>query len=526
MLRPSMALALALVLAALTASAAHAKGDDWTQRLAPDLAASDLGLAADASPAELARGALARSAPRLGLPASLRGVRLERRLPAPGQLDVLRFQQTAGGERVVWSQIDVAVAGGEVSSISATVVPVDGARGQRRIGRDRAVAIARGAVEGRERVVQAQRVAYAGRPGAGSKRAARRAWLVETTPASERGEESPTGLCVVVDAATGKVIDTWKGSAARPSRPARARKAASEYRAVVDVFADNTNRYYARYIVRGNPRHWSNWPSLAKARSYASSGNVPDNPLLDKLAENAKKVGWTLCARRNYCGRTGGFDGDATIEPWKVHYWPGATASRANRSTLGILMAKRSIVGASQLNDVMAHEFGHVMDWVYAGDRLVSFLGQEVEEGLADMFAYDFDRLDATLGEDAGGVRIDWLNPGAVSYSGQQMPDHMMGYDCTPPGFRTGDPADPHYNSTILSHGYYLFVQAVGHSIAGNVLQYIPYFLDPNPRFVDVKSGFNTRAAQLYPGNPDIPWESKDAFVNGVGIGLFDPPGC
>jgi hypothetical protein len=48
----------------------------------------------------------------------------------------LRFQQTAGGLRVLWSQIDVAIVGGRVSSIDATVVPVaDRApAGKRRMG--------------------------------------------------------------------------------------------------------------------------------------------------------------------------------------------------------------------------------------------------------------------------------------------------------------------------------------------------------------------------------------------------------
>lgn len=72
-------------------------------------------------------------------------------------------------------------------------------------------------------------------------------------------------------------------------------------------------------------------------------------------------------------------------------------------------------------NDVIAHEFGHVMDWVYAGDRFaggLSFMGREVGEALADMFAYDYDRGDATAFEESStGVARDWGNPGAKTFS-------------------------------------------------------------------------------------------------------------
>ena len=64
---------------------------------------------------------------------------------------------------------------------------------------------------------------------------------------------------------------------------------------------------------------------------------------------------------------------------------------------------------------LVAHEFGHVMDWVYAGDRspAASSRGTRREEALADMFAYDYDRGDATIGGGHRRHRIDWANPSA-----------------------------------------------------------------------------------------------------------------
>jgi Zn-dependent metalloprotease len=110
-------------------------------------------------------------------------------------------------------------------------------------------------------------------------------------------------------------------------------------------------------------------------------------------------------------------------------------------------------------------------------------------EALADMFAYDYDRGDTTLGEETTVIRVkrDWANPASGG-----NPAHMSGYVTTPG--RT-----VHHNATILSHAYYLFVLSVGHPTAGNVLQYIPYQLLPNPTFREVKDAFVRMAAHLYP---------------------------
>jgi hypothetical protein len=206
--------ALSLTVAVLIAGPAEAaplRGSSWTHRLSVDLSRGDLGLPAGARPSALGRAALRRVAPRLGLKRSLGGVRLARvqRLPA-GRGKLLRYQQTAGGRRIVWSQIDVAIASGSVRSIGATVVPVDGGRlaGRNRIGRGRALAIARRAVPGAEEAGQPTLIAYAGKPGAGAAlaREPRLAFVVETVPRSRLGDESPTPVCIVVDAQTGRVL--------------------------------------------------------------------------------------------------------------------------------------------------------------------------------------------------------------------------------------------------------------------------------------------------------------------------------
>ena len=56
------------------------------------------------------------------------------------------------------------------------------------------------------------------RDRAAKPRRARSAWVVEVEPAGEQHEETAAGVCIVVDAATGKVIGRWPGIADRPDR--------------------------------------------------------------------------------------------------------------------------------------------------------------------------------------------------------------------------------------------------------------------------------------------------------------------
>jgi Zn-dependent metalloprotease len=177
-------------------------------------------------------------------------------------------------------------------------------------------------------------------------------------------------------------------------------------------------------------------------------------------------------------------------------------------------------------NDVVAHEFGHVMDFVYAGDRLssaeLSLEGNSVEEALADMFAYDYDRLDATIGEEtAVGKSRDWEEPGRISRGGQPYPGHMDEYHPSPPVAADGKPSE-HFSSTILSHAYYLFVQRVGHAKAGRVLHNVPAALGPRPNFQQVTDAFWLRAQEIY--GSAVAGSAASAFgAVGLRPSIFDP---
>ena len=124
----------------------------------------------------------------------------------------------------------MTIAAGEVSSIGATVVPVEGVRwwanaGSAAHGRSR---IARRAVAGprrrcgRCRPPMPARRHRPRRAGAAPRGAS--GWSRSSRPARQ-ATTSPRALCIVVDAETGKVIGRWPGMADRPDRGPDARGA-------------------------------------------------------------------------------------------------------------------------------------------------------------------------------------------------------------------------------------------------------------------------------------------------------------
>jgi Thermolysin metallopeptidase, alpha-helical domain len=562
------ATAAALVAVALSSSPAAARG--WTQQLDLDLSARELGLPLGAAAPRLARAALERSARRLGLPRSS-GLRLASRARPPRSnggraLRMLRFHQTVSGLRVVWSQIDVTVAAGEVSSIGATVVPVTSHAlpDERRVSRARALRIARRAAPRGEAVLRPLPAAYAGSPG-GRGRRTRSVWVVELELPTGDGGDAQSAVCIVVDARTGKVIARWRGIADRPDRGPDARGATAPAASLAVaaapadfdprtrasrplVVVDGTGKdnppptsadVYAEFRTTGNTRLRSSWPPAPDARDPLAE---PSDDM-DALTVNAASVARELCVVRGWCGREGAWQpGALRVFPWIVignttgisrvgsnlnvwinhdHIAPG-TGVRTGRPDLAF-------------NDVIAHEFGHIIDFIYAGDRVTSGAPLEtdsLEEALADMFAYDFDREDATIAEEVVGDGRDWEVPGRLSRGDppQPYPAHMRDYDTTPPLDARGNPS-AHFNSTILSHAYFEFVQRIGHAKAGRVLHNVPATLSPRPTFKEVARGFVGRAGDIYPqdgldaGTRSDAREAAEQAFDLVGISIRDHRG-
>jgi hypothetical protein len=522
------------------------RADGWTRTMNVDLSPGKLRLPADASRRELARAAIERKAGPLGLRGLLAGLRLADRLPAlelddrAAKLRGFGFQQTAAGKRVIWSGVHVAVTAGRVSSITANVVPArpDRVKGKRQVTRRQALAIAREQVAGPEIARRPRLAAYAGRPTTGetARRTARLAWVVETTPASELGGHLPTGVCVVVDAESGEVIARWHGRAARPRGERSAQRVqVHDHRSIAIVndghggAVGSPGTLYANLRHNGTPFNRFSWifdePAVFQ----------PVNPDLDAAMDNLLRLVDHMCFKRDFCGRRGAF-GDS--QAWFPLLLTGNSAESLNGGLY--IPSEERVYGSASFGraaDLIAHEVGHLMDFRYSEpfDRVLDQQTLEVQEGLADMFAYDFDFDDPTLGEDqpyptppTSRPRINWANPDSITHLRVNLPypDRMIEYQCG-----LGQ-ADRHYNSTILSHGYYLFEQDAKRHVAGAVLQYIPWFLGTRPTFSGVKNGFITRSAELWPfdfdhdGTADVAEKARDAFVNRVGIGVDDPPDC
>jgi hypothetical protein len=490
------AAALAMTAASSEAAVAAERDDPWGTTVRLDLSAGELGLSAAASDRALARAAISRTAKRLRLPRH-GGLRFAF-AGTPGgtvagarTLKHLRFRQSLGGLRVLWSDIDVAVSDGRVRSISATTVPVKSRRmtGKRRLGPRRAVAIARRVVAGPDRALPAQPVAYTGSPGKG--RPARRAYVVQVTPERQAGHLE-RNLCVVVDAETGDVLAVWRGTAAL----ARSRRAAALAQLGTTVLFQLTN--FKRQPGE-NGYAYGKLRQLVSTTGFPSSFRTDINQLFDVfdqrlawLAPWIEDVTRYFCVTRKYCGRDSA--GDGSYNRWFM------VGNHGSEDTAYSYSDEHVLIGSNDSDDpdILAHEIGHAIDHHFDGGEYQQTLeGEEVKEALADMFSYDQDRdgrlqdggnpsTPAGSNPDDGAVVRDFANPAKVGDAALYSQ-----YDCAT--------TDDHDNGTILSHAYHRFAKKAGHSIAGHVLQYVPWQLPARREFGDVRVGFENAARGLFP---------------------------
>jgi hypothetical protein len=508
-----MAMALIALLAAAGGASADGgpKASSWTTLIGRPITAGELDLSASPPPRKLARAALRHSAGRLHLRGSLRGLRLLSVEDAPDlsgarDLKTLRFRQTLGGLRVLYSQVDVSVVDDTVTSISATAVPLKATRlrGARRVSGAEARTIARRRVAGPDSALRAQAIVYAGRPR--KPRSPRRAWVVQVTPDRQpAGDDHDLTLCVVVDARSGEVIEVWKGVAAPPRRPAPRVVQATETRlglvrdAAFAVSAIGTPAI--ELYTHGNPFNFGDDdPGEATQQRNLPPGSTAVTEV-NRVNGDVRVVGRHICVNRGFCGRDGGFDG--TFNPLSITARAPAVTktAQAGRGTRYTNSDQRVYVASAEAGsgDILAHELGHMVD-IQSGEDRVSNLGtDEVEEAIADMFAYDFDPSDPTLGEQdkagnfpQGSPRINWQNPGAIinPIEHEPYPGHGSQFKCV----RT----DEHFNSTIMSHAYFLFVQKVGREKAAAVLYKVPSILGPFPGGLNLRDAFIQRAGDLF----------------------------
>ena len=508
---------LAALIAALSVAAtAHAAGSHWSRHVDGPLSAGRLHLPAGASPQRLARAAIAHSRHRLVGDARLGGLTFagELRAPTPPgarRIHALRLRQTLAGRRVLWSQLDVVVAGGSVRSISGTVVPL-GVRvvsGRPRIGAATAERIARRAVAGATAAQPAQPVVYAGEPE--RPRAPRRAFVVEVAAA-----HAAEGICVVVDAETGTVLKTWHGSAARSGGWRPAAHAAEVRNYLVQVGDANGGPVIGstgiNVYTTGDPYRWGPAPFYRDKETFGSVrpaflGSEPAGPYSWIAA-----VTDFFCTQRHYCGRDSGLPGP--VGHGDVNRWfftanfAGCRGSVCNNSYTEEAIDRIFLTAADGSEPfVIAHEAGHIMDLHLRDDYAATVEGREVKEALGEMFAYDYNAKFHWAGVKRTPIDLVLANPQVYS-----LPAKMSEYSCTA--------TDVHRNGYILGHAYWKWIEEMnqagldGRAIAGNVLQYVPWRLAGQRTFGDVRWAFNDIIREQYGTASKV----FDAYITGFGF--------
>jgi hypothetical protein len=462
------------------------------------LVAATAAPAAQAADSPPVRAAIARAGLTDG-PGRLERVSTRAPAPPPGARPVrmLRYRQTLEGLRVLWSRIDVAVARGEVLSVDATVLPLRGGAPASRaaVGRARALRLAARAVPGR--AARAESVIYAGRPGAPAR--PRRAYVVAVV---SRAAPAST-VSVVLDAASGRVLDRFAGDAAAPLPPHRSPRARASASSTVLFQIANFARQPS-----GNGYPYGKTDRTVSTSGTGYSWDLPGSTTqqydgydaaLNLMAGNALETGRFFCIYRNYCGRDGGQPGASgngdfnrlfLVGNWNLN--GDSDDSRYSATDDHIL------IGAADRmdGDVFAHEFGHLIDRHLRDDYLASFQSREVTEALADMFFID--AQDTSIYWDGnpggGGLFVDFAShsPGLL-----KGPHDMAHYSCTT--------TDEHDNGAMLTHAYWQLTQSIGHSAAGWLLQYVPWALPAERTFGSVRKAFRQTAANLYgPGSPTV----------------------
>jgi Zn-dependent metalloprotease len=490
------AVAASAATALVAAPAGAAPGDGaWSRTIQPSLSRADLGLPKGASNAKLAARAIERSERKLVRNAELGDLRfVGEPLAARAGLHALRFTQRLGGLRVLWSELDVAIARGEVRAINASVLPLRSTRltGKVKISAAKANAVARKLVAGEEKVNRTELVAYAGAPD--RPRPARRAFVVDVTPASAN-EEIPLDLCVVVDAQTGKVITTWRGYAA--PKPQRTSKSASSAGATAHAAATTTlvqaddaqgqnksiSNSRKEAVTFGNPYNFSNDGTNVFGGGFTSA--------FDRAFGWSNDVSRFFCKVRGFCGRDSGLPGPVGGGSFNRNFFTLNWVAPSNRPAEFRVSEERMMIGtvASDSPNIIAHEFGHQIDFRFRNDYFGSIESMEVDEALGDMFTLDYEQgfvrnnvTHPTTTEFIDRVE-DFLNP----ITGGDYPGTYSAYQCNNRG-------DIHLNGTILARAYRRLVSFIGADKAGAILQSVPWALPAARTFSSVRVAFKTVA--------------------------------
>ena len=192
-----------------------------------------------------------------------------------------------------------------------------------------------------------------------------------------------------------------------------------------------------------------------------------------------------------FCGRDGGADGS-----YNRHFvtanWGGDQYAKYSNATERIFLSP----AVSDRDDaaIIAHEFGHQIDFRTQNDYLATTEGEEVKEAIADMFSYAFEQDSRDAEPTKPSIKRVLSNPNGFFIDGVRLPDHMDEYDCT-------EGLNEHINGYILSHAYYLLVERIGHFHAGAILRSLPARLPAVRTFGTIRAALATIAASYRDGS-------------------------
>jgi hypothetical protein len=327
----------------------------------------------------------------------------------------------------------------------------------------------------------------------------------------------------VVDAASGKVLKVWRGSAASAASRPRAR--ASQSGQVLAQYADakgssSTALPNHGYDLRtnGNPYSYDLGGGFFTAFGSPTALNAGSPPFRTAADVTTEVARFFCLVPRRYCGR----DGGGLPHGYRRHFFTinwGGSGAMYLPSQERIYISKAD----SRNWEVAAHELGHSLDDHAADEYLETFEGSEVDEALAEMFAYDFSNgRPAPPGETVSITNLlkdPRAAPVLIAHDpggpGVKLPSLYSQYYCKA--------TEVHLNGYILAHAYYKFVQRVGRDVAGQVLTFVPFMLPAQREFGDVREAMEDAAHGLFPGPNDtegvIEQHVDDAFAE---VGIVD----
>jgi Zn-dependent metalloprotease len=453
------ALGLGCALSALTAASAgaatsttstdrfasDAAGDQTVVRSADGAVSTALGrVSADTlgvssgSATTLARAAVDRYATMLGLAS---GAQLRQRsATADAQGTTVQYDQVARDVPVYDGRVLVRIADGAaaVTAITASVARDAGtAPGTPAISPDVAKATATDGVADADVLSGPQLVVYSGVPFGSTPTTL--AYVTDV-----RSTSQPLRKVVVVDATSGKVVDT------------------------LDRVETAKNR--SIYDARGLQIE-PGW--LVRSEGQGATG--------DKDADNAYNyTGATYDYYQSNFGRDS-YDNAGARLVSTVHYGVGYQ----NAFWDGTQMVYGD---GFPVNDVTAHELTHAVTERTAGLEYADQSGA-LNEAISDMAGWDLDPGDSTMGEDLsiGAIR-DMRNPGAYG-----QPATASQYVCT-----SSDNGGVHTNSGIPNKVYANLVDGLGRGTAAQVrYRAQTTYLTPQASFADARAAFVSAAADV-----------------------------